>query len=111
MGWFSFIDATIIFKNAPSKDVEKEIFDIFRKLSKTQIDDIVFTDRKIDGAKKRCAEIHFSFDYNRGDMLKILDRIKTIADLENGTYFEFSDMDDDTWSFTYKNGTYIEEGN
>ncbi len=110
-GWLAFLDALIIFRETPAKDQEDTIFNIFVKLSQGRRDDIRFEDYDINGTVKRCLDMDFSFFYNRREMLDILDQIKHIARLENGSFFEFSDEDGDTWSFTFKDGEFIEEGN
>ena len=109
--WLAFIDALIIFKGTPTKEQENKIMNIFLKLSRGQRKGINFIDRDIDGAVKRCLDIHFSFFYNRREVLNTMHRVKHTAILENGTYFEFFDEDEDTWSFTFKDGKFIEEGN
>ncbi|MBO4414402.1 MAG: hypothetical protein J5824_00300 [Lachnospiraceae bacterium] len=109
--WLAFLDALIIFKGTPSKDQEGRIFNIFLKLSHGRRENIKFEDRDIDGTVKRCLDMHFSFFYNRREMLNIMHRVKHIALLENGSCFEFFDEDNDTWTFTFKDGKFIEEGN
>ena len=111
MGWFAFIDALIIFRDPLTPEKEQEIRDIFIRLSHGQKDRINYEDRDINGTVRRCLDIHFSFDYNRRQMLNIMHKIKHMAILENGTYFEFFDVDDDTWSFTFMDGKFIEAGN